>query len=84
MASKNETLALAIKTREDEVQHYQINIDNYAAAIAKIEVQYSGNDTISQAMQEFKKQLQDLHASSVIEQAKAQLMLDVIKEQLED
>jgi hypothetical protein len=83
MNKKIETLKSALLAREDEVLHYQINIDNYAAAMKKISEQYSGDDDVSSAMREFYKQIKSLHDTSVIEQAKAKLMLDVIREQVE-
>ena len=82
--NKNETLKTALAARIEEIEHYQINIINYAAAMKKIEAQYTGNDPVSVAMQEFYKQLKNLHQSSIIEQTKAQLMHDVIKEQIKE
>ena len=84
MSTKQETLKLALAAREDEVLHYQINIDNYAAAMSKIQKQYQGDDALSVAMRKFYEQLKELHDTSVIEQAKAKLMLDVIREQVEN
>lgn len=60
--------------REQEVFHYQINIDNYTLGIEQIG---SNPD-----LQEFKAQLQATLASEIREQRKAQLMLDVINLQL--
>lgn len=83
MITKIETLKSALTAREEEVLHYQINIDNYASAMSKIQKEYQGDDALSAAMREFYKQLKELHDTSVIEQAKAKLMLDVIREQVE-
>lgn len=60
--------------RTQEVLDYQINIDNYRAAIARI-----GSD---EDMADFKKQLESLLSASIREQKKAQIMLDVVSEQL--
>jgi hypothetical protein len=68
-------LTAALDARIKEVTEYQVNIDNFALAIAKI-----GDHA---ELQEFKKHLQNLLASNVCEQRKAQIMLDVIKSQLE-
>lgn len=71
-----EILAGSVEQREREVTEYQVNIDNYTRAIAKI-----GDDV---QMQPFAEQLRGLLESSRYEQRKAQIMLDVIKEQLCD
>ena len=73
-------LTAAAEGREREVMHYQINIDNYARAIAEIEAEHAGSDALS----DFANQLRDLLASSIIEQAKERIMLKVLRDQLED
>ena len=73
--SKQETLQSAYDARVDEVEQYQINIDNYRLAIAEI-----ADDDVE--LQPFKQQLQDLLKSSLLEQRKAAIMLKVIKSQL--
>lgn len=75
MATKQETLKEALKAREEEVMHYQINIDNYRLAMEK-----SVNDP---DLADFVSQLQGLLTSSVLEQKKAKIMLEVIREQIE-
>lgn len=72
---KKELLTSALDARVREVTEYQVNIDNFRAAIAKI-----GSDS---ELADFKVQLEGLLASSLIEQRKAQIMLDVIREQVE-
>ena len=74
--TKHEILAEAQKQRMDEVQGYQINIDNYRIAIdlAKDDPELTA----------FVQQLQDLLKSSIFEQKKASIMLQVIQQQLED
>lgn len=81
---KKETLTHALAARVDEVSHYQINIDNYKHAIDKIDNRYTGESNLDKAMQEFRKTLQELHDSSVIEREKARIMLEVIQEQLDE
>lgn len=61
--------------RQREVMHYQINIDNYRLAIKKIE-------SNQPELFEFANHLKDLLQSSLREQAKEKLMVDVIAEQL--
>jgi hypothetical protein len=72
---KNKILNAAMTARVKEVTEYQVNIDNFRLAILRI-----GDDV---EMQDFKTNLQNLLASSLLEQRKAQIMLDVIKSQLE-
>ena len=72
---RTEILTAALDARIREVTEYQVNIDNFRLAAARI-----GDDP---ELQEFKAQLEQLLASSLHEQKKAQVMLDVIKSQLE-
>jgi hypothetical protein len=72
---RNEILTSALDARIKEVTEYQVNIDNFRLAIDKI-----GDD---QELQTFKENLQNLLASSILEQRKAQIMLEVIQSQLE-
>jgi transcriptional regulator CtsR len=72
---QKEILTSAFEGRTKEVTEYQVNIDNFRLAIERI-----GDDV---ELQEFKQQLQVLLSSSVLEQRKAQIMLDVIRLQLE-
>lgn len=70
-----EILTSALDARVKEVTEYQVNIDNFRLAIGRI-----GDDP---ALQDFKTQLEGLLSSSTHEQKKAQIMLDVIRAQLE-
>jgi hypothetical protein len=72
---QKEILTSALDARIKEVTEYQVNIDNFRLAIDKI-----GDD---QELQTFKENLQNLLASSILEQRKAQIMLEVIQSQLE-
>lgn len=76
--SKQEILKKAKQARIDEVEHYQINIDNYKAAIDLIKSQ-NDSDLI-----DFCNQLQELLNSSIIEQKKANIMLSVISNQIKE
>jgi hypothetical protein len=75
MSYKYEILALAREAREKEVVEYQVNIDNFSLALERI-----GDDP---DLQEFKAQISNLLSSSLVEQKKAKIMLDVILSQLE-
>lgn len=70
-----EILTSALDARVKEVTEYQVDINNFRLAIERI-----GDDL---ELQEFKALLEGLLASSLLEQRKAQLMLDVIKSQVE-
>lgn len=72
---RNEILTSALDARIREVTEYQVNIENFRLAIGKI-----GSDP---ELQTFRESLQDLLASSIVEQRKAKIMLEVIKSQLE-
>lgn len=75
---KLDFLKTALKGRNSEILDYQINIDNYTRAIAKIDVEHADNP----AMVEFKARLQELLESSKTEQLKAIIIRDVIAEQI--
>ena len=76
--SKLETLNSALAAREDEILNYQINIDNYIRAIAKIEAEHADKP----GMSEFASNLSNLLESSKTEQLKAIIIRDVIADQL--
>jgi hypothetical protein len=75
MSYRLEILKAAFEQREREVVEYQVNIDNYRLAIDHI-----GED---EDLQEFKEHIRNLLQSSIVEQKKAKVILDVIKQQLE-
>lgn len=72
---QKEILNSALDARIKEVTEYQVNIDNFRLAIERI-----GDDP---ELQQFKEQITGLLQSSVLEQKKAQIMLEVIQSQLE-
>ena len=71
---QREILTAALDGREKEFIEYQVNIDNYRLAIEHI-----GDD---EELVPFKGQLEELLISSLLEQKKCQIMLNVIKQQL--
>jgi hypothetical protein len=77
-----EILATNLAARDEEVLGYQINIDNYRLAIAKIAIEHTGESVLDQAMQEFAKQLEESLQQNIIEQRKAIIIRDVIADQL--
>lgn len=78
--NKLTTFKEALAARDDEIMGYQINIDNYRRAIAKINAEHAGNP----AMVEFRGRLSDMLASSETEQLKAKIIRDVIAEQIQE
>lgn len=72
---RKEILTAALEARIKEVTEYQVNIDNYRLAIERIDD--------DEELRPFKQQIQALLASSLLEQRKAQIMLDVIRSQTE-
>jgi hypothetical protein len=78
--TREEILAVSLHAREQEIMHYQINIDNYTLALDEI----SKMSVADQAeMSGFKNQLAELLASEKVEQKKASIMLNVIKRQVQ-
>lgn len=71
-------LTNAIEQRKREILHYQINIDNYLGALALINEKYSDNP----ALEPFIAQLENLLETSLLEQTKEKIMLEVIERQL--
>lgn len=75
MATKQEILKDALKAREEEVLNYQINIDNYVRAIDKAQTDPD--------LGEFVERLRELLSSSLLEQKKSKVILEVIQDQIE-
>jgi predicted esterase YcpF (UPF0227 family) len=73
---KQEILAQALAARQQEIMHYQINIDNYTLAIEHITA--SGDPELD----DFKRHLTSLLATEKLEQKKARIIHDVIQQQL--
>jgi len=76
--NKLETLKAALDGRNDEILNYQININNYERAIAKINAEH----TDKPAIVEFRDQLINLLESSKTEQLKSIIIRDVIADQV--
>ena len=76
--NKIDTLKTALEGRNQEILGYQINIDNYVRAIAKINAEHADNA----AMIEFRDQLADMLTSNRTEQLKTTVIRDVIVDQL--
>jgi hypothetical protein len=79
--TREEILQLSLEAREQEVMHYQINIDNYTLALAAIE-KMSAEEKAE--LSSFVDQLKGLLTSEKLEQKKARIMLAVIQQQIGD
>jgi hypothetical protein len=77
--TREKVLSSALEAREQEVMHYQINIDNYIMALDEI-----GQLPIDERaeLSAFADQLRTLLASEILEQKKAKIMLSVIRKQV--
>lgn len=76
--NKLETLQSALTARNDEIEGYQINIDNYTRAIAKIDAEHADNP----AMVDFASSLKEMLEQHKTEQLKSIIIRDVIADQL--
>jgi hypothetical protein len=77
--TRKEILNSALEAREQEVMHYQINIDNYTLAldeISKLSVEERAE------LSGFADQLRTLLTSEKLEQKKAKIMLKVVQGQV--
>jgi hypothetical protein len=78
--TREEILKLSLDARVQEVMHYQINIDNYCIALDEIS---KLPDDDRAMLSGFADQLRTLLSSEKLEQKKAQIMLTVLKQQVE-
>lgn len=76
--SKIDTLKSALSGRNDEIEEYQINIDNYTRAIKKIDAEHADNP----AMVDFREKLANMLEAHKIEQLKSIIIRDVIADQI--
>ena len=78
--TKLDTLTTALSARDQEIDDYQINIDNFTRAIAVIDAEHADDS----AMQEFRGRLSEMLASSRTEQLKAKIIRRVINDQIQE
>ena len=71
-------LCPALEGRDQELLSYQINIDNYTLAIAKIDADYPDNEDLAI----FKAELQERLAEEKRQQLRCRIIRDVIADQL--
>ena len=75
-----EILSSALEARRAEIFGYQINIDNYTLAIAKIIAEYPGNSDLAL----FRQELENLLTEEMRQQLRCKIIHDVIADQLQD
>jgi hypothetical protein len=76
--NKLSILTPALEGRDQELLTYQINIDNYRLAIAKINADYPDNDDLLV----FRDELQARLDEELRQQLRARIIRDVIAEQV--
>tara|TARA_Y100000287_G_scaffold80408_1_gene63614 strand:+ start:2241 stop:2510 length:270 start_codon:yes stop_codon:yes gene_type:complete len=76
--NKLEILKDALTGRENEILNYQINIDNFSLAIAKIKEEHAGK----RGMREFSKNLKERLEDTETEQLKSIILRDVLVDQI--
>ena len=82
MLNVKEKLIENLLHRQNEVQEYQLDIDNYEIAIKRLPKDYPKGHVLHNKMKDFKKSLEDLLLSCMVEQAKAITMLKVVEHRL--
>lgn len=78
--AKREILSTAAKAREQEVLMYQINIDNYEAAVKKIEREYPNNEDLLAMRAELLTRLVEEQK----QQLRSKIIYEVILDQLKE
>lgn len=76
--NKLSILSPALEGRDQELLGYQINIDNYRLAIAKIDAEHADNTDLLA----FRDELQTRLDEELRQQARARIIRDVIAEQV--
>ena len=76
--TKLSILTPALEGRDQELLGYQINIDNYRLAIAKIQTDHADNDDL----QAFRQELEERLSEELRQQARARIIRDVIADQV--
>jgi len=77
---KLEKLKLSVASRNNEIDDYQFNIDNFIRAIEKIDTEYSDNSAIIN----FRENLCELLEDHKTEQLKSIIIRDVITDQINE
>lgn len=78
--NKVELLATALEGRDQELLHYQINIDNYTLAITRINADYPDNEDLAAFRADLEARLEEEKR----QQLRCRIIRDVIADQLAD
>jgi hypothetical protein len=78
--TREEILSATLKGREQEIMHYQLNIDNYTLALEELAALPPAE---AAELSGFTDQIKNLLTSERLEQKKSKIMLKVIQRQLE-
>lgn len=78
--TRTDILTQALEGRDAELLGYQINIDNYRLAIAKIKAEYPDDQDLAV----FRRELEERLAEECRQQRRAMVIRDVIADQLEE
>jgi hypothetical protein len=78
--NKTDILTQALEARDNEILGYQINIDNYRLAIAKIQAEHPENADLA----EFRADLEARLAEELRQQLRMRIIRDVIADQLQE
>jgi hypothetical protein len=78
--TRTDILTQALEARDAELLSYQINIDNYRLAIAKIQAEHPDNQDLAA----FREELEIRLAEELRQQLRARIIRDVIADQLQD
>lgn len=78
--TRTDILTQALEGRDAELLSYQINIDNYRLAIAKITADHPENDDLAA----FREELEARLAEELRQQLRSRIIRDVIADQLQE
>lgn len=78
--TRTDILTQALEGRDSELLGYQINIDNYRLAIAKIQAEHPENEDLAA----FREELEIRLAEELRQQLRARIIRDVIADQLQE
>lgn len=79
MEENKKALLMEVRVqREKAIFEYQINIDNFKAAMEEIRSNHADDETLKPFLNQLKERL----ASEILEQKKEKIMLKVLEDQL--
>lgn len=79
-----ETLQQALTQRQDEIDLYQINIDNFSKSIKIIDDKYGENHFLHEEMQQYKASLQKMLSENILNREKIVILKTAIEQRLKE